>query len=831
MTRKRGVKKNKNTLWVIGTSFLILIAVCLAMWSKMQTIIEVQLENQVSEQAGMIARVLNNSFGDELRLLSEATIFVDTENGTLEKEFVKEEGVSYGVLKIDGEATDGETLDFRKYEGIFEALHGNPAISYDGDKTVLFTVPVYNGANVRYVLYKRYDSKVLARKLDLSCYDGNGTCVVTDIDGNVILKEEYDGLEEGFFKDSDNVAAYEQISEKMSVSFAAAAHGTGKYGKNILFASETNYRNMYLMGYVPEHVVSGEISLIIPLVLWCFGLLWLLLVIVTVYLIGAEKKARESDELLQAKLIAEKANRAKSEFLANMSHEIRTPINAVIGMNEMILRESKDKEIQEYASNIESASRNLLAVINDILDFSKIESGKVELFEHEYKLGEMLNDVITMIEIKAAKKGLDFEVKVDETLPETLFGDDSRIKQIMINLLNNAVKYTAKGFVRLHVTGTSDWENRQTLLQIAVEDTGIGIKEKDIAVLFDGFRRLDIEKNRNIEGTGLGLAITHNLAVLMNGRIEVKSTYGTGSVFTLYLEQKMVGEESIGDFEAGYRAAGIAEHKYRNTFIAPEASVLVVDDNEMNLLVVRKLLEKTKVQITEAMSGNEALDLLPYHRFDLILLDHMMPELDGIETLRLAKQMHDNKSRDAVVIALTANAISGVKEMYLAEGFDDYISKPIDGKLLEEKLMEHLPQDKVKYEVREEEADREVVCETEAALVDYKKGLQYCAESVEVYKEIASIFWEQYDSVYAELGRYIEEKDWENYTIKIHALKNNARNVGAETLGEKCLALELAGKQIIAGENVGEQSTYIETNHPDTMQLYVKTIEELKTYF
>jgi signal transduction histidine kinase len=339
----------------------------------------------------------------------------------------------------------------------------------------------------------------------------------------------------------------------MNVSFSAAVHGKSGFGDNVLFAAETDYQNLYIRGYVPVENVSGDISLIIPLVLWCFGLLWLLLVIVIVYLMSAEKKARESDEFRQAKLIAEKANQAKSDFLANMSHEIRTPINAVMGMNEMILRESKDKSVLEYASNIKSASRNLVNIINDILDFSKIESGKMEIYEHNYKLGELLNDVITMVELRAQKKGLTFELQVEESLPEELYGDDNRIKQIMLNLLNNAVKYTNEGTVRFKVSGITAMDNRKVLLKVAVEDTGIGIREEEIEVLFKGFQRLDLEKNRNIEGTGLGLAITQNLAAMMNGKIEVESTYGKGSVFTLKLEQIVIGGKQIGNFDERYR--------------------------------------------------------------------------------------------------------------------------------------------------------------------------------------------------------------------------------------------------------------------------------------
>ena len=610
----------------------------------------------------------------------------------------------------------------------------------------------------------------------------------------------------------------------MNVSFSAAVQVENEYGNQIVFASETDYYNLYVRGYVPTETVSGEISLLVPLVLWCFGLLWLLLVIVTIYLIGADKKARESDELFHAKLIAEKANRAKSDFLANMSHEIRTPINAVIGMNEMILRESKEKNVREYATNIESASRNLLNIINDVLDFSKIESGKMEIFEHNYKLGEVLYDVTTMMRIKAEQKALAFEQSIAEDLPNELYGDDNRIKQIMLNLLNNAVKYTDKGCVRLKVDGDVNPETQKVQLRIAVEDTGIGIKEEEIAALFKGFQRLDLEKNRNIEGTGLGLAITHNLAMMMNGRIEVQSTYEKGSVFTLHLEQIVVGTENVGDIKKNENRG----YEYKQMFVAPDATVLVVDDNRMNLLVTRKLLEQTKVKVTEAMSGMEALELMQHYRYDLILLDHMMPGIDGIETLKRAKASEKNQCKDATFIALTANAISGVKEMDLAAGFNDSISKPIEGTLLEEKVAQYLPKEKVFYETVEEENKMMETEENEC--LNIARGLVYCGNSADVYKEILGVFCEMYEATRQELVLHYGEKDWKRYTVKVHALKSNAYNVGAEELGDVCLALEQAGKKLQAGEDGAEQLTFIEQHHEGMLQLYDRTVEAANLY-
>lgn len=406
---------------------------------------------------------------------------------------------------------------------------------------------------------------------------------------------------------------------------------------------------------------------------------------------------------------------AKGRFLANMSHEIRTPINAIIGMNTMILRESQDPVISEYAGDIEAASENLLSIVNDILDITKIESGKLELVNVEYDLSSVLHDVTTMVRTKAEDKNLTFEVDVDQNLPSRLYGDDIRIRQIMINILNNAVKYTEEGSVRLSVTGV--FEDQYVALQVSVEDTGIGIREEDIDKLFVAFERIEEDRNRNIEGTGLGMSITTQLLKMMGSDLKVKSEYGKGSVFSFVLPQRIISQDVIGNYNQRHRENANA-YEYEVSFEAPEAKILLVDDNAVNRKVVCNLLKETKVQVEEAASGAECLRLLRDNAYDLILLDHMMPKMDGIEVMKRYQDMVQEGVSKVPVIALTANAISGAREMYLENGFDEFLSKPIAGSKLEKMLHRFIPKEKqiiTPKDKKMEKAENNTTSQTETA--------------------------------------------------------------------------------------------------------------------
>ena len=519
---------------------------------------------------------------------------------------------------------------------------------------------------------------------------------------------------------------------------------------------------------------------------------------------GSLEKAKLSAELEEAKEAAENANRAKSQFLANISHEIRTPVNAVLGMTEMIIRESGEDAIRKYAYDVKNSSVELLGLINDILDSSKIEAGKMEIVCVEYNIGSMIHDLYAMMNLKSKEKGLQLIFDIDPFMPSVFYGDDKRIKQILINLLTNAVKYTGEGMVMLKLTCKTEGEN--AFLSFCVKDTGIGIQEENIGEIYEKFSRFDLSKNRNVEGTGLGMNIVQQFLSLMGSKLQIKSEYGKGSEFSFELEQKIIDKKAIGDFRE--RLADASEqNQYRSGYVAPDAKIMVVDDYEINLKVFKGLLKDTQIQIVEAESGQKCLDLLRKQSFDLIFMDHMMPQMDGIETLQEIKKNH---LCDGVpIIMLTANTIVGEKEKYLAKGFDDFLSKPIIPEKLDAMVLKYLPakfiqtgnpeKDKQQNEPDIQEIDTKKTTKSLQMTVieqigerlpdiNLETGMATCSGDADFYLELLSDFAEL--SIKEELVQYYADGDFKNYNIRVHGFKNSAYSIGAKALGDLAYEME-----------------------------------------
>lgn len=563
----------------------------------------------------------------------------------------------------------------------------------------------------------------------------------------------------------------------------------------------------------------------------------------------------QMEQLIELKNEAEAANEAKSNFLANMSHEIRTPMNAIIGMAEIVMREKLSWEQKQKIEQIHSAGKNLLAIINDILDFSKIESGKMEIREDTYQLSEVIADVKNILATRAAEKLLRLKMMVNQDIPMTLYGDDMRIRQIIINLGNNAIKFTEKGSVTIVVDYEPDGEN--ILLKVEVHDTGIGIKPEDQKKLFTSFQQVDGKRNRKIEGTGLGLSITKALITLMGGTVSLKSEYGVGSTFSFEIPQKVMNETEVVH----------TKEEVVEKFTAPDAKILVVDDNQMNLSVAEGLLQPLKMQIDLAESGFRAIDMIKQNQYyDIVFMDHMMPELDGIETTKKIRELEGNYYKELPIIALTANAINGVKEMFLENGMNDFLAKPIDMKQMTMMLWKWLPKDKIvvenmaytkqnkvvegsaaqtdmiqsskfcksrylsEFQIENEEAKalgmengRE---DTEEKLpeiqgLDVKKAVQ-TSGTLEIFMKLLQVFYDTLPAKTKLIRECEQEERVHEYTIEVHALKSAAKLIGAMELSKQAEYLEACGKE----ENIAE----IHQKTPQLLQLYESYTEALASY-
>lgn len=837
MIKKIGVRPLVGILFFV----LILLLVGVLLRVKFSNLFDNYVEKQVAYQAESYAAAAGERLDLELKSLAGISSGISANMSHFEPMLATLEDPNgnyyYGVIALNGKIVySGDTthIDASHFKGISESFHGVKSISYSKGIGLMFSAPVYSGKNIKYVLFRMYKEDAVVRIFGVQSYGGRGYATLRDARDSIIIKSSNDSLgtdllwgEEGF------LAVRDKLRAGLNVSISAATHLDVRGVEYYYFIAELKLPGVALTGVVPEREVASEKDDISFLIIWVFGLLIFMFTIAMLYVVLSEKKARGNKELLREKENAESASKAKSIFLANMSHEIRTPINGILGMDSMLLKECKDESLRDYALNIQSAGQTLLSLINDILDISKIESGKMEILPVTYSVFTVLNDCYNMVAIRAHDKNLELVMDISPDIPRSLFGDEVRIRQVVNNLLSNAVKYTNEGSItlsvrseKLSVDPIQGGNSKQVKLFIQVKDTGIGIREKDREKLFNDFVRLDEKRNRNIEGTGLGLNLTKQLLDMMGGSIEVESTYGEGSVFTVCLLQQVSDEKPLGDFEKLYKQHVNVVDAAHERFEAPEAKILVVDDVQMNLKVFAGLLKDTKIQIDTAMNGAEALELIQGKHYDVIFLDHMMPVMDGVEAFRRMKLLEKNPNAITPVVMLTANAVSDARNGYMDEGFSDYMAKPIHEEVLLSTLKKFLSKDLVKV-VHEREEKTCNPAETVSAMpqvaltdmLDMATGLAYCMNDKKFYKEMLDEYVKSEKT--AELKEYFENGDLEYYRITVHAVKSTSLTIGAIKVYEDAKALEMACKE--------GNLDFVKQNHEAFMEEYKSLVRGIQS--
>ncbi len=953
--------------------FVLSIIICIAIVSSLflysfqiKERLNNDIRNELKIMAGQSYALTKSTLDARLSILSEISERITAEQTTsidYKLSYLASAAQKYGfkrmgLINYEGKAytTDDQIFDAKAEEYYLKSRVGVPFVSQrqpdpldENARIVVFSVPVYDAAgSIGEILFAVYSVEDLEKILRTDFFKEDDYFLICKSDGEIVLNtanganrdsgnlfyniEAFDSRNQGMVRD-----AVTSISKKEKGFYTFRQNKDEKY----MYLLPFDRNDWYVISVVRSESIAENKFFIMTLTYFLCAVIIFLYIGVWLYI---EKTRKKNQELKESEYQAEAASRAKSDFLSNMSHEIRTPMNAVVGMCELILRERDISDtVREYCYNIQNSGRSLLSIINDILDFSKIESGKMELIEDEFNLASSLNDIINMAVTRKGAKKLDIIAHVDPDIPSGLIGDEIRIRQIIINLVTNAIKYSNEGCVSIRVSKTR--HDYGINLSVAVTDTGIGIKEEDMKKLFSSFQQVDTKKNRAVEGTGLGLAISKRLIAQMGGFINVSSVYGEGSTFRFVIPLKVSNDKpfiSVQEAEKVYAACyldlkkfpsgkiakeyqvllqelerdlhvkqelfstmeelkdavhekaythlftareeyvadpaffheasknmtviviqdrfgcielpkdikclykpfyslsaasvlnnegimtNLIDHKENwSRFIAPAARILVVDDNPLNLSVAEGLMRPYHMQVVTAETGRAAITMLRSKDMDVVFMDHMMPEMDGIEATKLIRAMDGDYYKQLPIIALTANAVEGARKMFLDSGFNDFLAKPIEVSALDRILKAWLPKERMQKPV---ESEPEIVhgasehgreeSYVENELFSTKLGISYLGGNAETYFEILGKYADKGPKKLEEIKNLYEKKEWANYVIEVHALKSTSLTIGAQKLSELAKELELAGKNAYY--------SLIEEKNALMLEMYAKVIEIAK---
>ena len=815
MTRHEKKMRLPRIILEIVVLLCSLLAIGLLVQHRMSELLHTSLEHSVANTSRHVCSVVMERLTRELAIMRQTANSLlnapaEADNTFLALQRQLPSGVSIGWMRPDGSAICGEELWRDRFPDFSQVFRGNEVISYRAGHGLLFAVPVTHQGNVQSVIWRLFDDTVLEDVFDLAEH-GEAFLFLQERNSRILPKDILSAEKVAFLESAEIADGFDNVRDQLALKKSAAVLVDGPVGKHFLFGMNLAGSECAIMGHIPYTAVMGDIPHIYDLLIKVGALVLGLFAMVSIWLLIMHAKSEQKEISSREQSLHEETNHAKSAFLAAVSHDIRTPINVIMGMNEMILRKTDDAEIISYAHGARRAGESLIALIDDVFDLTYMESSGFHIAEKPYRTVSLIGDAVTMIKPEAIHKGLHFILDVDRSLPRELMGDCLRIQQIAVNLLSNAVKYTAKG----HITFSVSYEPldlEHITFIIEVRDTGIGIHEDDRSKLVRSFQRLDPMKNRHNDGTGLGLVITSELVQRMQGSIDVKSVYGQGSVFTVRLPQKIVDAEPIAS--KGKRPPLF--QKVTGTLEASGASVLVVDDNELNLLLTKRLLERTKMQVETCLTGQEALEKLAARPYDVVLLDYMMPMLDGAETLRRAKVMPT--CRKTIFIAFTADATEETRTRLMEEGFDNLLTKPVDGSKLESMLADY---------VSGKSGASQYLQVTEPVLddveLDISLGLDASAGSREIYLELAGMFIKQKDEKKRALENAFLTKDWASYATLVHALKSSAMSVGGRGLIRIAENLEKATGELTQKNLASEMEELSLTSvyaHHETLMRY-----------